>query len=360
MVLIDRKRLDLDRPINDCLGDAKVRARAGDASTVTLRRVAQHTAGLPGYYETFYPDEPDKPPTPDGMILRYGFTSFPPGDHFHYSNLGYALLGEAVARASGKDFGDFLREEVFLPLGMHRSAVRLGPALKRHRAIRYGLGRERLPDYVTPHAPASDIYASAHDLARFGMFHMKLRLTDQKRILSEAAIDDMRRSPVPMGDEEYGIGWHMRKDAKGRRHVLHGGAAAGVDALLTLIPGEDLCVAVLANVTGGTELTRGISDRILAMLLGGEVNDVRPAPRPARREAGTLRGELKGRWAGSVHTHRREIAVTLWFQESGDVHARLGDQLKTLVNDPRLGAGSFTGKMAGDIETAARTTCIGS
>src|SRR5947209_723580 len=166
MVLVDRKRLALDQPINEYLGDAKVRARVGDASKATVRRIAQHTGGLPGYYETFYPDEADKPPTPDGMILRYGFAFFPPGDHFHYSNLGYALLGEAVARVSGKDFGDFLREEVFLPLGMHRSGVRLDPALKRHRAIRYGLDRKRLPDYVTPHAPASDVYASAHDLIR--------------------------------------------------------------------------------------------------------------------------------------------------------------------------------------------------
>src|SRR5205807_2639358 len=115
-------------------------------------------------------------------------------------------------------------------------------------------------------------------------------------ILSDETIDEMRRSPVPMGDEEYGIGWHMRKDAKGRRHVLHGGAGAGVDALLTLIPEEKLCVAVLANATGGTELTRGISDHILAKLLGGEVEDVRPVPGSAQRESDPLPGKLKGKW----------------------------------------------------------------
>jgi acetyl esterase/lipase len=41
----------------------------------------------------------------------------------------------------------------------------------------------------------------------------------------------------------------------------------------------------------------------------------------------------------------------LWFQESGDVHAQLGDQLKTLVSDARLGGGRFTGKMTGDVGT---------
>jgi CubicO group peptidase (beta-lactamase class C family) len=355
MVLVERKLLALDQPINKYLGDAKVRARVGDASQATLQRVAQHTAGLPGYYETFYPDEPDTPPTLDVVTLRYGYLVAPPGEKFHYSNLGYALLGEAVARVSGKGYGDFLREEVFLPLGMNRSGVPLGPALRRQRAIRYGLDRQRLPDYATPHAPASDVYASVHDLVRFGTFHLKVRLADQKRILPESAIDTMQRSVVPMGDEQYGIGWHIRKDAKGRLQVLHGGAGAGVDAQLTLVPEEKLCVAVLVNATRDWPgaVTEHITNAILAKVLGGERGDYPMAPGPkAPSTASPLPGKLRGKWTGSVHTHRHELAVSLWFKESGDVHARLGDQLKTLVNDPRFGEGQFTGKMTGDIGTS--------
>lgn len=354
MVLVERKRLALDKPINDYLGDAKLRARVGDAGQATLRRVAQHTAGLPGYYETFYPDEPGGPPTPEVVTLRYGFVVSPPGDRFYYSNLNYALLGEAVARASGKGIGDFLREEVFLPLGMHRSGVPLGPSLRQYRAIRYGLDRQRLPDYVTPHAPASDIYASAHDLVRFGMFHLKAHLADQKPILQDRTIDMMQHSVVPMGEEQYGIGWHIRKDAKGRRQVLHGGAAAGVDVQLTLVPEEKLCVAVLANVTRDWPgaVTEHVTNAILANVLGGAPADYPVAPGPkAPSAASGLPGKLRGKWTGSVHTHRQELAVTLWFQESGDVHAMLGDQLKTLVNDARFSEGQFTGKMTGDIET---------
>jgi CubicO group peptidase (beta-lactamase class C family) len=354
MVLVERKRLALDKPINDYLGDAKVRARVGDASQATLQRVAQHTAGLPGYYETFYPDEPGTPPTPEVVTLRYGFVVSPPGERFYYSNLDYALLGDAVALASGKDFGDFLREEVFLPLGMHRSGVPLGPSLRQYRAIRYGLDRQRLPDYVTPHAPASDVYASAHDLVRFGMFHLKAHLADQKPILQDRTIDRMQQSVVPMGDEQYGIGWHVRKDAKGRRQVLHGGAAAGIDVQLTLVPEEKLCVVVLANVTRDWPgaVTERVTNAILANVLGGEPGDYPMAPgAKAPSAASGLPGKLRGKWTGSVHTHRQELAVTLWFQESGDVHAQLGDQLKTLVNDARFSEGQFTGKMTGDVGT---------
>jgi CubicO group peptidase (beta-lactamase class C family)/acetyl esterase/lipase len=355
MVLVERKLLALDKPINDYLGDAKIRARVGDVSQATLQRVAQHTAGLPGYYETFYPDEPGTPPTPEVVTLRYGFVVFPPGERFYYSNLDYALLGDAVARASGKSFGDFLREEVFLPLDMQRSGVPLGPGLRQYRAIRYGLDRQRLPDYVTPHAPASDIYASAHDLVRFGMFHLKAHLADQKAILQDRTIDLMQQSVVPMGDEEYRIGWHIRRDAKGRRQVLHGGAAAGVDVQLTLVPEEKLCVAVLANVTRDWPgaVTEHVTNAIMAKVLGGAPGDYPVAAGPKAPSATSgLPGKLRGNWTGSVHTVGQELAVTLWFQESGDVHAQMGDQLKTLVNDARFSEGQFTGKMTGDIGTA--------
>jgi len=87
MLLRERGLLNLDRPINDYLGDAKLVARVGNASEATVRRVAQHNAGLPGYYETFYPDEPGKPPAMNEVILRYGNLVFPPGERFHYSVL---------------------------------------------------------------------------------------------------------------------------------------------------------------------------------------------------------------------------------------------------------------------------------
>src|SRR5216684_3020724 len=140
------------------------------------------------------------------------------------------------------------------------------------RAIRYSADRKRLPDYATPHPPASDIYASAHDLARFGLFHLKAHLSDQKPILSDKAIAEMQQATVPMGKDAYGLGWHIRKDAKGRRYVLHGGASAGVDAQFTLIPDEKLCVVVLANMTRHFPgaVTEHITNVILANILGGE------------------------------------------------------------------------------------------
>src|SRR5437879_2338151 len=56
MVLKEQGKLDLDRPINDYLGEAKLKARIGDASEATVRRVANHTSGLPLHWHFFYED----------------------------------------------------------------------------------------------------------------------------------------------------------------------------------------------------------------------------------------------------------------------------------------------------------------
>jgi hypothetical protein len=60
---------------------------------------------------------------------------------------------------------------------------------------------------------------------------------------------------------------------------------------------------------------------------------------------------LLGKWHGQVHTYQGDIPLTLWFKETGDVHARLGTQLKTLVNKTQFKEQFFEGVMMGDIGT---------
>jgi len=355
MLLRERGLLNLDRPINDYLGNAKIVARVGNASEATVRRVAQHNAGLPGYYETFYPYEPGKPPTMDEVILRYGNLVFPPGERFHYSNLDYGILGYVISRVSGKSYADFMRAEVFLSLGMKHSCVINCSGLEKYRATRYFLDGSRLPDYTTPHPAAADIYSSVHDLVRFGMFHLKAHLADQKKLLSDEAIEEMQKPTVSMGgSSSYGIGWIVSREAKGRRRLSHGGAGAGVDTQLTLVPEERLAVAVLVNTNIDAHISGEIADAILDSLLGDRPEDrsvsARSSQTPPAENSG-LPGKLLGTWKGFVHTYKRDLPVTLWFKESGEVHAQLGNQLKMPINDARLENGTFAGRMTGDIGT---------
>jgi CubicO group peptidase (beta-lactamase class C family) len=136
MVLKERGKLDLDKPANDYLGDVKLRVRVGEAAEATLRRVANHTAGLPLHYQFFYVDESYRAPSRDETIRRYGNLVTAPGERFQYSNLGYGVLDYVIERAGGRKFSDVMREDVFLPLGMTHTSVDVGPGLEAHQAIR--------------------------------------------------------------------------------------------------------------------------------------------------------------------------------------------------------------------------------
>ncbi len=151
MTLVKAGKVDLDRPINDYLKDAKIQARIGDANDATVRRVANHTSGLPEHYQNFYENEPWRVPAPAETIRRFGWLMTPPGEKFEYSNLGYGIISHLIEQVSGKSYADYMREAVFLPLGMTRTSVEVDPSLRDFEAVRYGVDGLPVPQYVTDH-----------------------------------------------------------------------------------------------------------------------------------------------------------------------------------------------------------------
>src|SRR5579862_5071250 len=123
MVLVEQKRIDLDRPVNQYLGNAKLRARVGNADDATVRRVANHTSGLPLHYQFFYADEPFRPPSMDETVLRYGNLVTIPGEKWEYSNLGFGILDYVISRVSEEPYDDYMRRSVFLKLGLTHTSV---------------------------------------------------------------------------------------------------------------------------------------------------------------------------------------------------------------------------------------------
>ena len=118
MVLVERGEVDLDRRANAFLGDAKLTSPIGPTREATVRRLANHTSGLPLHYQFFYEDEPYWRPAMDESIRRYGVLVRPPGERFQYANFGYGVLDHIISLKSGLSYKEFMRKEVFLPLGM--------------------------------------------------------------------------------------------------------------------------------------------------------------------------------------------------------------------------------------------------
>jgi len=336
MILQERKQLDLDRPINDYLGSAKLRSPAWNPAEATVRRVANHTAGL----TTF---NLGKRLTMDETISRYGVIFWPPGERFDYSNLGFKILDDVVARVSGMSYSNFVRAEIFWPLGMTHASAGIGSGLEKFVAQRYITSRGLQPPL------GGGIYCSAHDLARFGMFCLKDHLPDQKRILSDASIDAMFSAPISADDGKHSLGWSIDDDLYGYRNILGQGGTTADQAWLRLIPSKDIVVVALAN--NGMMSSR-VADELLSALL--------PDYREKRAKAGENKkrpssentssfAPLVGNWKGVIKTYREDIPLTFSISDSGDVHAKLGSQLTTLLNDARFDKQRLRGRMSGDL-----------
>jgi len=320
MVLVERGLLSLDAPVNRYLAESPLRAWVGDASQATLRRLANHTAGLPLHYHYFYADEPEHPPRVEETIRRYGNIVTPPGERYQYANLGFGVLGHLIALASGRGYERFLRQEIFEPLALTRSSVWVAPELARWAAREYGADGVVYPRKTTDHPGAGSIYASVHDVVRFGMFHLKQPQRDQEPILLPATLDDMQTPTADTGENTgYGIGWTTSELACGLPTVGHEGGSGGVTTQLLLFPTRGVAVAVLTNTSRPNDYLPFEAALDAAATLLPELRDqleeqrlreagrphVAPAPGPTRPDS------LAGKWSGAVRTYEGDIPIEL-------------------------------------------------
>lgn len=356
MVLHERKQIDLDRPINDYIKPMRVTSPLWNPNEATVRSVATHMSGLTTFGRNCYEDQPGCHISAEETIRRYGILYWRPGDHFDYTNLGYGILGEAVSRVSGKSYADFLRDEVFLPLGMTHASLGIAPGLKEHAAVRYSSTHGRRPLAYSATPGASGVYCNARGLALFGMFHLRAHLPSQKAILSDKSIGIMQNSTVAAGRGRYGLGWSVNEDMNGYRGVLAQGGTDDAMAFLQLIPSEGIAVAVLTNT--GDLFPPKLVDEILSLLLPPYRQKKTDAV--AKKQApDTTRpsSSFVGNWAGNVHTYRAPMPLVFSISDSGDVQVQLGSDSVPLINKARfegLGlTGRFTGKLNVDEDTGS-------
>jgi len=341
MKLREAGKLDIDAPVERYLGGIKL-SGYGSSDQVTARRIMAHSAGLP-LYGHFYLDGA----TPAGSketISRFGLVVFPPGTRFEYSNMGMKILDAAIERTSGRSFGEYLRREVFLPLGMKESAVGLPPGVQA--AVRYDSARKPMRFYLTDHPGSGDVWASAHDMARFLAFHMGTPLPGQRQILSEKTRLEMRRpasaSPMPTAPgaprRDVGINWIL-SNVGGHPQVWHSGGQPGVSTYMGFYPDQKLALVILANSSAPTaEISKAVLD-----VLAPEVAPRRPQGAPPARQAIPFHGT----WSGTVSNYAGTQPLTLTFRDNGEVAVQLADQASTVLGRAGFEEGALSGLFEG-------------
>jgi CubicO group peptidase (beta-lactamase class C family) len=365
MVLVREGKIDLDAPVERYIGPGLLAVYEGKAEDVTVRRLLHHTAGLPQHFNYFYTDEPGRPHPLEETIRRFGIIIHPPGKAFDYANLGYAILGDVIARVSGRPLSEFMREAVYEPLGMTRAAFDPDLSDLANLAVKYDTSGKPAPLARCDTPGAGSAYASVRDLLRFGMFHLQDHLKGQKPILDDAAIELMhteKDGAAHLGGagESYGLGWLFAQTAGGVRTVWHEGGWTGASAMLKLVPSEDVAVAVAMNMFD-TTFVNEVADEALRVVLpdfgmpGPEAGKPEPrlgetaAPPPSSFEIPA------GAWSGEIRTFDVAIRLVLERSENGELVARLGGgsaparQVRSLPAVVLRRPGPFKGSFAGPL-----------
>jgi len=350
MVLVDRGQVDLDRPANAYLGTAKLTGLAGNADGATVRRVLSHTAGLPLHSNFFYADRGYSPPPMDETIVRYGNLVFPPGQVYEYSNLGYGIISHLIERVSGRSYAEFMRTEVFAPLGLTRTSIDIPSELAEFVAERYGYDNRPSPFFTFDHIGASSVYSSAHDLVRFAMFHLKDRLPDQRAILQDATVDLMHQ-PTPPSTSGLGFGIF-----EGGKLLAHTGGMPGATTLMILYPAWNLAIVVLSNTsTRPAAMTQEFTiarEAVAAVLPDVAPSRLGPPPGPPGPSSLVVTPELAGEWSGTLRTYQRTVPMRLRINTDGSIQAWIGDQSGASVTNASFSDGRLSGTFAARIPAA--------
>jgi len=358
-VLEQQHRVDLDKPVNEYLRTTSVSSPVWDVRDVTLRRLLTHTAGLSTFdlgCDTGLPASACHFPTADETIRDYGIIARPPVGEFDYSNLGYFIATEALARAAGRPARDLMRDEVFRPLGMMHSSFGLDSAESPLAVVPRAFASGLVPNAVgapTEYRSARG-FSSAHDLALFAAFHMKAHRRDQRAVLTDAAIDSMQNATVPtdQAGSLYGLGWWIEEDRFGYRSALAQGGNDRAQTWLRMIPSERVAVVVLVN--GGVGFASSAVDVALAALLPKYADGLAAKARaavttPTNPPAAPrmLDSAATGRWTGAVYAAGGKVPVAFAIDSTGKVRATIG--MRSDSGTARFGR-QLVVRLPGDLE----------
>ena len=299
--LRDEGRFGLNDPISAHLGDTADTGFGG----VTVAQLLSHTSGLRA--ET---SGPWWERTPGGswsdLLASRPALRFRPGARFHYSNVGYAVLGELVGRLRGMPWDEAVRASLLEPLGMARTTLR--PQVPSAP----GWGVHPLADllHVEPEhdagamAPAGQLWSTVEDLSRWATF----LAGDTGGLLAQDTLDEMCQ-PLAVNDtpgqawtSAHGLGWQVW-NVGGTRLAGHGGSMPGFLAGLRVDRSSgDGCV-VFANATSGMgPLTTDLMD----LLVASEPRPVQPWYADADQAPGL---DLVGDWYWGTTAYDLRLAA---------------------------------------------------
>lgn len=273
-------KLELDAPVRRYIPVFRV-ADAAVSAAVTVRDLFTHTAGWFG--EFVEPTGRGDDAIAKAVAAMSTLEQVAPVGTFSYNNVSLIVAGRIVELAAGRPYRDAVRELLFAPLAMDRSAfdaadvlyerVAAGHTVRDGRPVRV---RNRLSDSSNGD-PVGGVRSTVNDLLRYASFHLgDGTAPDGTRLVPAEALRAMREPRVAMGPIGHvGLSWFL-DDRDGTHLVAHGGATVAHMSQLVLVPDRNAAFVILTNGANGVRLCADLQEWLLAAWLG-----VAPRKRPA-------------------------------------------------------------------------------
>ncbi len=222
----------------------------GAAGSIKISELLNHTSGIKDY-ENIIPQQQEEQLS-DADVLRLVSPyqdAFTKADRrFKYSNTAYCLLSLIVEKVSGRPYIDYMKTNVFDPLGMGQTQIFEQDADITNRAFGYTILDTNFvfADQSITSATKGDggVYCSALDYQLWANHVMQLAMSNR-----EYGKDLLRQELVSKvtTDVDYSLGWFVLKNKDGHICLLHSGESTGFHNIVLVIPQEGRAISLFTN-----------------------------------------------------------------------------------------------------------------
>ena len=248
----------------------KYQGKPVDMHRLTLNHFLHHTSGLTNSRHTQNIPQGN---TPDMLqktveMLADAELAFPPGEQYNYGTVNYDVLGLVIETVSGQSYEDFMREQVFQPLGLRQTYVykedarAAGQMAKGYRSSFIMTIPYHAPDYAG-NKPAGYLISCTKDMARW--MGIQIGIVQDIPEIFHTVIDKSHQGDlsVPAVNEMYyAAGWQVNA---GQTMIEHSGGNPNFSTQVTLLPKEGKAVCLLTN---GANTNISLVQKIIAILDG--------------------------------------------------------------------------------------------
>ena len=248
-----RGELSWNDPLEKHLPDA-VKVPRHEDRKIKLLDLATHTSGLPSLPPNMRFGDPLNPYadyTTEELYAGLGQITLPrrPGQEYEYSNLGFGLLGDALAGRAGTRYEDLIVEQICEPLGMASTRMTLNADLESRLATPHDGGEPVLVWDDTTMPGAGSFLSTADDMLKYVAANWRDPAggPDDTTPLVQAMRETTRkRCPADTPEQSVGLGWHIQSE-NALDIIWHNGGAGGSCSYVAFLHEPRVGVVVLSN-----------------------------------------------------------------------------------------------------------------